>query len=190
MIGKKILKREYKTIYIDLTKDKNEILAAADRHSVQKNISRAIRRGVEVRDITNDNSLLYEYAKMLFKSKSDLMIADKTFNEYHDEILDLVSDGKFNVLMAFWVGLPIAAVGCVISAVEIREKYLTRNYINDELKLYGVDLLRWNIIILGQSLGCSVYDMGGIMDTSDKLRNIARNKLKWNGKIMTLTKYA
>jgi hypothetical protein len=39
-------------------------------------------------------------------------------------------------------------------------------------------------------LGCVEYDLGGISDTTAKEISISKNKLKWNGTTITLSRYA
>lgn len=190
LTGKKLLKRNYKTVIIDLTLPRDEILAKADKHSVVKNIERSKRRGVLIRDVTNDANAVFDYAKILHQSRVKLGIESRTLIQLHHEIVRLVADKDYTIFIAYWNDIPVGALGCKISGKRITEQGLARTELNDEQRLYCVDRLRWHLIFYGKEKGCTEYDLGGISDTTVKEISISRNKLKWNGNIMTLSRYA
>lgn len=190
LTGSKLLKSNYKTMIIDLTLTDTEILQKTDKHSVRKNISRSEKRGVIIKNITNDSTTLYEYAKMLYAGRIKLGIEHRTLIQIHDEILQLTTDNNYALFMAYWNDIPIGAMGSKVTDKRITEQGLTRTQLNDEQKLYCVELLRWNIILYGKKIGCTEYDLGGLSMATPKEMNISRNKTKWNGSIITLSRYA
>jgi len=190
LIGKKLLKTNYKTVIIDLTLSEMDILKKADKHSVRKNIERSEKRGVIVKNIANDVSAFYKYAKMLYQSRMRLGIETRTIEQIYNEISALTTHKDYTAFMAFWNGIPIGAIGCRISNKRITEQGLARTLLNDAQKLYCVDLLRWHLILYGKKMACTEYDLGGISDMIAKEINISRNKMKWNGNITIQSRYA
>ncbi len=190
VIGKKLLVRPYKTVIIDLSLSEVDILNRADKHSVKKNIERSGKRGVIIKNITYDTSALHSYASILYQSRIKLGIEYRTLTQLINEILELSHNKDYAVFMAYWNDLPVGALGSMISNKKITEQGLTRTFLNDEQKLYCVDALRWHLIHYGKEKGCLEYDLGGISDTTKKGQGIARNKTKWNGKIIPTTKFA
>lgn len=183
VLKRKLQKLIYETTIIDLTIGRDKILKNADKNSVRKNIKRSKERGVIIKNVTSQKKGLIDYVKILYENRKKLNIEKRNKTEVLHDVLTMVKDNLHNqVFVAYWNNIPIGGTGCTIFNKKITGRGITRNEIDQSEHLYCNDALRLELIIHGINNNCKEYDLAGIViNGTDKEKNIAINKLKWNG---------
>lgn len=183
--GINILKNDFEiipwsTFIIDLTKTKDELFSNIEKNSGQKNIRRAIQRGIDIEEITQNN--LYEYFILLNESK-ETSVTDSDYEQF---------EKNWNLLKPYGRGGFIARKnskiisGLSFSAISghIIEGGVARSSTDKSSVLYSQDLIKWKIIEWGVENNMNWYNLAGFNPnpSNSKEEGILRFKKKWGGK--------
>ena len=167
------------TVFIDLTRDEEEILAAM-KQKTRYNIRLATRRGVSVRQASlADLPMLYQtYAQTALRD--DFVIRGE---DYYLELWEsFMKADMCHALIAEVEGEAVA--GLFIFHFNGVARYIYGMSTDKYRELMPNYLLQWEAIKLSKRLGCESYDMWGapdIFDESDSLWGVYRFKEGFNG---------
>ena len=171
------------TFIIDLTPKLDTILHNTDKKSVRKNIERSQERGVKIKLVETDK-YIEKYGELLNNHRNKNNLPKFDTNLLSKGIKDLKKVGQIGFL-AFFQDTDEPIGGIFISTFNkyINEWGIARSELDQEKKLYSLDLLRWKIIEYGVEKKCKYYDLSGIklLDKNQKEKGIYQNKKKWGG---------
>ena len=167
------------TVFIDLTREEDEILAAM-KQKTRYNVRLAARRGVVVRQGTlADLPLLYQiYAQTAVRD--DFVIRGEAY--YLDLWKSFMEAGMCHPLVAEVEGEAVA--GLFILHFNHVARYMYGMSTEKFRELMPNHLLQWEAIRLSKDLGCESYDMWGapdVFDESDSMWGVYRFKDGFNG---------
>jgi len=178
------------TFIIDLKEEIETIFKNTDKHSVQKNIKRSEERGVKVREIITEEDVRVNH-KLLkeHRKRNKLSYTSKDNTLLHFKI------GKNKGVTGFlaeYNGKAIASITLIYLNGYLVEQGIARSSVDLEKKLYGQELLRWNIIKWGKKKKCRFYDLAGVKaeNMTTKENGIFKNKEKWGGKLISYSIYS
>ncbi len=170
----------WSTFLIDLSKPKQELYDKIDKHSGRKNIERAIKREVQIEEITEKS--LQDYFTLLIESKQES--DSKPSFENLKNVWRLLKPLGYSGFLAKKNDKPIG--GLLFSFINnfIIEAGVARSKFDQIQKLYSQDLIKWKIIEWGISKKMKFYDLSGVNPnpTSEKEKGILQYKKKWGGK--------
>ena len=178
------------TFIIDLQTDLDSIFENTNKHSVRKNIKRAEDRGITIRQIKSEDDFLSHYNLLKeHRERNNLIYPSKEI------VLENFRAGKNKGLSGFLAihnDLPVASIIVVYVNGYIVEQGIARSIIDIKNKLYGQELLRWNIIKWGKENNYKYYDLAGVKleNRNSKEEGIFRNKEKWGGKLICYSIYS
>ena len=170
---------KWSTFLIDLSLELDDILKKMNKHSARKNIERAEKKGVYVREISkSDLKLMFDLRQKTINSRySNVSLSEL---ERRWDSLHLTGWTGF---LAEWKNIPIG--GIMISHFNgyINESGILRSSLDYDEKLYAQDLLKWSIIKWGKKHQCHYYDLSGVNPNPQNLKEqgIFRYKQKWGG---------
>jgi len=171
---KKIKIQKWGTFLIDLNNDLDSLWLKMEKHSVRKNIERAEKKQVYIKQITRSNLKLYQAIREENKPVPLSVLENRW---------DKLSNVGWTGFLAFHEEKPIG--GFMISYYNnyINEFGIARTKKDFNEKLYAQDLLKWNVIKWGVSERMKYYDLTGVNPepSNDKESGIFRYKKKWGG---------
>jgi lipid II:glycine glycyltransferase (peptidoglycan interpeptide bridge formation enzyme) len=152
------------TFLVDLTPPEDQILVSC--HSKTRyNIKLAQKHGVEIKDVTNDNGFEI-YLKLLFDTTRRQGFYLHTQN-YHRQLWSLVKKANMGrILVAFYRGQPLAAFMLFIVGSRLFYPYGASAYEHKEVM--APNLLMWESLRLGKSLGLKTFDLWGCLGPGAK----------------------
>lgn len=169
-----------RTIILDLTKSEGALLA--NMHpKTRYNIRLAQRKGVEVRQENDKNGL-----EIFLKLQKETAERQKFFihpDDYYRKLWEILSPRKMvYILVGYFRNEPLVA-WMVFSYKDV----LYYPYGGSSVKyrnLMASNLMVWEAILLGKSLGCKIFDMWGVgnpEEESDPWAGFTRFKLGYGG---------
>ena len=175
-------RKKWATLKVDLTPEPEEIFAGF-KSSARKAIKKAQQDGISV-EIVDSSGKLAEYVKFGINCAKRYGKTSATVRDYLI-CWDKLRQEKyfFETFVAFHENEKIAGVsvwGENKAVAELGSFQSERSYLN---KLYGPDLLKWQIIQWAKSKGIRQFDLSGINPEplDQKERNIRQFKEKWGG---------
>jgi len=165
------------TFLIDLSKDKNSLWDNLDKHSAKKNVERALKKDVFVKEITKQDLKYYQEVREETKPVS-LDVLEQRWDFLHDI--------GWTGFLAYHNDNPVGGIMISYFNGYLNEWGIARTK-NDSLKkLYAQDLLKWKIIEWGNKNNHRFYDLTGVNPNSkdDKEKGIFQYKRKWGGKLL------
>jgi len=173
-------KTKWSTFLIDLSKSENELYDNMDKNSAQKNISRAIKRGVKLEIISKKN--LNDYYDLVKNSRISLGLDYGTFEEMSD-MWDLLERVGYSGFIAKLDDIPVGGLGFSFFNNYINEWGVARSQLDYDKKLYSQDLIKWEIMKWGVKNKMNWYDLSGVNlnPSNKKEEGILRYKKKWGG---------
>jgi len=183
--------RKWATYLVDLTLD-DETLWRSFKPAARKSIKKVERDGIYVEQVGNLEEL-YDYYLFTkecaeqtgrggFPSFGNLSVMWKHLRpEQGVEIFVARHDGQRLCGLGIW-----AFNGIIYEFGSFQSDY------SFEHKLYGNDLLKWEIIKWGHEKGYRIYDLAGVNPDplSEKEANIRRFKEKWGGRYVEFDEYS
>ena len=173
--------RKWATLTVDCTQD-DETLLASFKPAARKSIRKAINDGITVRRIENIDQMREYYgfarqcSKRYGKKLSGVADFENLFNEIREKAIFQTfvaekDEEPISGLSVWGNGRCIQELGSFNSEKAYREK------------LYGADLLKWEIIRWARENGIRSFDLAGInpQPADTKEQNIRRFKEKWGG---------
>jgi len=182
-------KREnWGTFLIDLRLDKEKLWSFLDKKSARKNVERSKEREVTVREMTNND--LVVYFKLQSEIRSMLNLQEYQYEDV-TEAWKLLTHVGFTGFLAYQDDRPLS--GLLVSTFNgyLNEWGVGRSKYDADNNLYSQDLIKWNIIEWGHNNGYKYYDLSGVnpKPTDEKELGIFRYKQKWGGKLVYYTIY-
>lgn len=172
--------KQWGTFLINLNKSKKEIYEKIDKHSGRKNIERAMKRGVIIEEITENN--LQDYVN-LFNITSESMDREKTTIEYTINWWKFLSPLGYSGFLAKKDDKVLSGMFFSYLGKFIIEGGIIRSDEDKKNNLYSQDLIKWKIIEWGIDNKMNFYNLAGFNPnpTSEKEKGILRYKKKWGG---------
>jgi hypothetical protein len=171
---------KWNTYIIDLSKTKDELFNNIEKHSGQKNIKRAIKRGIEIEEINEDN--LFDYFTLLNSSKQNRGGLKSNYNYFSQVWKSFKPFGQYGFL-AKKDSKPISGLLFSCISGHIIEAGVARSIADKTNMLYSQDLIRWKIIEWGVDNNMKGYNLAGFNPnlSTKKENGIFRYKKKWGG---------
>lgn len=169
------------TFLIDLSKNQDLLWQNLDKHSARKNVERAQKKGVIVKEITKNELLYYQQVRKETKPVT-LTVLKQRWNYLHDI--------GWTGFIAFHNNMPIGGIMISYYNGYINEWGIARTRYDFEKKLYAHDLLKWKIIEWGNIKKFKFYDLTGVNPNpaNAKEQGIFRYKKKWGGNFVKFNK--
>lgn len=169
--------RTWGTFLIDLTLSKDQIWRNMDKNSVRKNIQRATKKGIYVKQMTKTD--LFEYTKLLQKTHKEIRFDLEIIKKQWDFLHPIGLTG----FLAYENDIPVGGILVPYFNKYMNEWGVARSEFNIEKRLYAQELLKWKIIEFGIENGCKYYDLSGVNPNPDnkKEEGIFRFKRKFGG---------
>ena len=180
------------TFLVDLTLDEPALWSSL-KSSARKCIRRTLEQNLRVRRIASTEELS-GYHDFVRRCRQDLRLHTTTLGNLTEmwrvlhpagmlEIFTcLDSRGELMGGLGIWRHAGVLYEWGSIQAPEARER-----------KLYTSDLLKWEVIRLGHSTGCRLYDLAGVVSEPEradsKNRGIYQFKAKWGGRKVYFPSY-
>ncbi len=182
------VKELWGTFIIDLTQSKETLWKLLDKKSARKNIERAKKRNVIVREMCDGD--IPVYFELLKETRDTLGLA----NYKYEDIIDgwtILKDAGFTGFMAFGEEKPLA--GLLLSTYNkyVNEWGVARSKYDADNRLYAQDLIKWHVIETGHGKKYEYYDLTGVNPSAkdEKERGIYQYKEKWGGKFVNYPIY-
>ncbi len=172
--------RRWGTLQVDLTRSKENLLVAV-KSSARKAVRRAEREGIEVRRVASLDQLrsYYSFATRCARRYDKRMHGFEDFQSMWEHIRP---NGWFETFVAEHEGEMIAGLsvwGHGDSIGELGSFQSERSFAD---KLYGPDLIKWEILQWGHDQGLRQLDLGGVNPAPEgKEVGIRQFKEKWGG---------
>ena len=180
-ISKDFQIQEWATSMIDLKKPIDELFSNISKHSGQKNIQRAEKRGITIEEIDENN--LYDYH--CIKHDTRERMNEETFDyqatlEWWRRIKPIGYSG----FLARKEGKAISGILFSYFNNVIVEAGIARSLKDMKEKLYSQDLIKWKIIQWGKNNKMNYYNLAGYnpYPKTPKEEGIKKYKEKWGGK--------
>lgn len=179
ILSDKFTVMNWSTSLIDLTKPLDELYQNIHKHSGQKNIQRAIKKGITVEQV-NENSIS-DYNELINESKNESDSIELRRYWWH-----LLQPFGYSIFIAKKDGIPVGGLGFSYMNNFIIESGVARSKIDFDEKLNAQDLIKWKIIEWGVKNKMKYYNLAGFnpYPTSKKEEGIKRYKEKWGGDIV------
>ena len=151
-----------------------------DKNSAQKNISRAINRGVKLESISKKN--LNDYYHLVKDSRISLGLDYGSFDEMSD-MWNILEPVGYSGFLAKLNDIPVAGLGFSFFNKYVNEWGVARSQLDYDENLYSQDLIKWEIIRWGKKNKMKWYDLTGVNPnpSNKKEEGIFRYKKKWGG---------
>lgn len=176
-INSKLNPIEWSTFLIDLSQNEEQILNNMEKHSARKNIMRAKKHNVYVKEMSKKDLVLYQ------KIREETNPVPLTRLEKR---WDLLKPLGWTGFLAYKDDKPIG--GLMISSFNkyVNEWGIARTKKDAEEKTYAQDLLKWTIIEWGIKNRFRYFDLTGANPNAEesKEKGIFRYKKKWGGKLI------
>jgi hypothetical protein len=183
------LKRQA-TLLVDVTPDKEQLWRKL-KNSARKAISAANRDRIVVERLQTLDELR-EYYDFVVECRRAMGLHTFSFDNLAVEWKHLRPLKAMEIFVAKWQGQLIAGLGIwafngilhEFASVQSRESY--------EKKLYGNDVIKWEIIKWGHAQGARLYDLQGIAihPANPKEAGIRQFKEKWGGQYVEYDTYS
>ena len=172
--------KQWGTFLINLNQPKKEIYEKIDKHSGRKNIERAVKRGVIIEEITENN--LQDYVN-LFNISSESMGREKTTIEDMLKWWKLLTPLGYSGFLAKKDDKVLSGMLFSYLGKFIIEGGIIRSDEDRENNFYSQDLIKWKIIEWGIDNEMNFYNLAGFNPNpiSEKEKGIFRYKKKWGG---------
>lgn len=169
------------TILLDLKKNKDELFAGIKKHSGRKNIERSIKRGVEIEEIKNEDSLR-DYCELLNSTKTSYGFEEKNVERIL-ESWKIYKPLGISGFLAKRDGRIVGGISFSHFCGHIIEKGVARSNEDRNEKLYSQDLMKWKIIEWGIDNQMNYYNLAGFNPNpkNSKEEGIKAYKEKWGG---------
>jgi lipid II:glycine glycyltransferase (peptidoglycan interpeptide bridge formation enzyme) len=179
-ISKNFEIQEWATSLIDLRKPIEELYSNISKHSGQKNIKRAEKRGVTIEEIDENNLLDYHCIKQDFR---DRMNEDTVDYQYTLDWWRRVKPIGYSGFLARKEGKAISGILFSYFNKIIVEAGIARSLEDVKEKLYSQDLIKWKMIEWGKNNKMNYYNLAGYnpYPKTPKEEGIKRYKEKWGG---------
>jgi len=173
--------KQWGTFLINLNQPKKEIYEKIDKHSGRKNIERAMKRGVIIEEITENN--LQDYVN-LFNISNESMGREKTTIENMLKWWKLFTPLGYSGFLAKKDDKILSGMFFSYLGKFIIEGGIIRSDEDKKNNLYSQDLIKWKIIEWGIDNKMNFYNLAGFNPNpiSEKEKGILRYKKKWGGK--------
>lgn len=173
-------KEHWATFLINLKNSKEEIYKKIDKHSGRKNIERAIKRKVEIIEMTKKD--LPEYVNILNQTRHSYDRAE-TSNELINGFWKILKPAGLGGFVARKDDKMIGALVFSFFNKFLNEWGVARSTEDFSKKLYSQDLIKWKIIEWGIEHKMHWYDFTGHNPNPkiSKEKGILRYKKKWGG---------
>ena len=169
------------TFLIDLKQDKKTIYSNMHKNSCQKNIQRSKKRGVYIKEISeNDLPLIYNMKNDPVNNKPNLTLKKLKFR------WKALRSLGYTGFLATHNEIPVGGIFISFFNKFINELGILRTTKDFEEKLYSQDLLKWQIIEWGKQNNMRFYDLSGANPnpSSTKEQGILNYKKKWGGNMI------
>ena len=172
--------KQWGTFLINLNQPKKEIYEKIDKHSGRKNIERAMKRGVIIEEITENN--LQDYVN-IFNISSESMGREKTTIEDMLKWWKLLTPLGYSGFLAKKDDKVLSGMLFSYLGKFIIEGGIIRSDEDKKNNLYSQDLIKWKIIEWGIDNKMNYYNLAGFNPNpiSEKEKGILRYKKKWRG---------
>ena len=182
MLKKPFKIQEWATFLIDLSEDEDILWKKMDKHSAQNNIKRSEKRGVSIKEISENDLPIFH--SMVQQTKG--LNYKVTISEVQTMWQNLHKIGLTGFL-AYENEIPVG--GIIVSSFNgyINEFGIARTTRDFVEKLYSQDLLKWHVIKWGKNRNLRYYDLTGVnpYPKDEKEKGIFRYKKKWGGNLIT-----
>lgn len=181
--------KNWATLLVDLTPDE-ETRWRNLHHSARKAINRAQRDGIYVERVTTVGELreYYEFARACSSRKPGRFFSFANSALAWEELRPY---NGIEIFVAKHEGRPIAGLGIWAFAYHITEFSSVQSQESYEQKLYGNDLIKWEVIQWGHAQGYRTYDLAGVAPepANAKESGIRQFKEKWGGRYVPYFAY-
>ena len=183
-------KKPWATLLVDLSPDE-ETLWKNLKHSAQKAIRKAKREGISVERIDTLDELYNYYSTFFVQVTRRIAGRVFTFKQWASWWKHLRPHNGFEVFAAKHDGKYICGLNVWIFNGHLVEFGSVQSAYSFEHKLYGNDLIKWEIIRWGHQQGYRVYDLAGVAPepSTSKERGIRQFKEKWGGRYVPYLTY-
>ena len=180
-ISKNFQIQEWATSLIDLRKPIDELYSNISKHSGQKNIKRAEKRGITIEEIDENNLFDYHCVKNDFRDRMN----EETYD--YQATLDWwrrIKPIGYSGFLARKEGKAISGILFSYFNNIIVEAGIARSLEDIQEKLYSQDLIKWKIIEWGKNNKMNYYNLAGYnpYPKTPKEEGIKKYKEKWGGK--------
>ena len=175
------ISKKWATLTVDCSRDDNS-LPASFKPAARKAIRRATEDGIVVRQIENIEQMreYYSFARQCSRRYGKKLAG---FEDFENLFTEVRSRSIFETFVAEKDGEPLAGLSVWGDGNFIQELGSFNSERAFREKLYGADLLKWEIIRWARANGIRWFDLAGINPdpTDSKEENIRRFKEKWGG---------
>ncbi len=176
-INSQLRPEEWCTFLIDLSENQDEIWNKMEKHSARKNISRAEKHNVSVKQMTKKDLPLYQKIREETKPVT-LEVLEKRW--------DLLKSIGWTGFLAFRDDIVIGGLMISYFNKYVNEWGIARTLKDTKEKTYAQDLLKWNVIKWGIENNFNFFDLTGANPNAsdDKEKGIFKYKKKWGGELI------
>lgn len=174
------------TSVLDLQKNEDELLDSFDRYT-RKNINKAIRKGVEIKIITEPQAQKEAVKKVyeLLKTTSARAGFRIRSSKFYENLIDIQDENIKVIIFEAKAGNGIAASYLAMTMDDvIYTPYSGSSREFSEFK--ANDLINWELIKYAKSIGLKKYDQWGVLPEDapgdDPMWGVTKFKLGFNGK--------
>lgn len=174
------------TLLLDLAPDTEQIWAAF-RNSARKAIRRAEAQGVRVEVLETFEALrdYHAFAQEATRARRELPFPGP-FRHYETIWNRLGQPGFVKFFVAKRGEELLSGLGVRVFNGIISEFNAVQSARSHAEKVYGNDLIKWEIIRWGKATGCRLFDLAGVVPepATGKERAIRQFKEKWSGRLV------
>lgn len=177
--------KQWATFLVDLTADEDALLSRLSKKG-RKAIRSANEQNLTVTRATKEEELR-EYYQILTTHRQTLGLQTYSFENLSEMWGHLHENGKMEVFLAKEGERIIAGLGILAFNGVITEIMSAQSDYAIEKKLFGSDIIKWEIIKWGHSAGYKTYDLTGVSPSpkDPKEEGIYNFKAKWGGELIT-----
>lgn len=170
------------TLFLDLTQSLDDLLAGFESKT-RYNIRLSARKGIEVREVTNVESVEIFYKIYVETAKRDTFIIHHF--DYYKKVIDIMAGkGMVHIFFAYYQDKPIA--GVYIFSFVRKVWYMYGASSSEYRNLMPNQALHWEAIKWAKEKGYKIYDLWGIPvnpNPEHPLYGVYRFKKGFGGKL-------
>lgn len=181
--------KPWATFLVDLTQD-TEVLWKNLKKTGRKAVKRAEKQGVHVERV-KDEEELHDYYMLLKESRDRLGFRTHSFANFSIMWKHLRKNNCMEVFIAKQADKMIAGLGIIHFNGVLSEIAAAQSNYATENKIYGGDMIKWEIIKWGHENGHRIYDLQGFNPNAEdeKEKGIYQFKEKWGGRYVKYYMY-
>lgn len=146
------------TLFLDLTQSLDDLLASFESKT-RYNIRLSARKGVVVKELTNQDGVDNFYKIYIDTAKRDTFIIHPF--DYYKKVVEIMAEkGMVHIFLAYYNDIPIA--GVYIFSFGCKTWYMYGASSNEYRNLMPNQALHWEVIKWAKVKGYKIYDLWGI----------------------------